>query len=86
VTFASSSVAEHLVRGLLGFTALIVAFVFMMGESLWSIPIALVGVFLLRGCPTCWTIGLIETWSARSTSKLCGNGACEQRAAPASTT
>lgn len=79
MTFASSSVTEHLVRGLFGFTALVVSFVVMMNGSMWSIPLALVGVALLRGCPTCWMIGLMETWSARSTSKVCQDGSCERR-------
>lgn len=74
--FASKSVTEHLVRGLLGFTALVGAFVVMTHESLWSIPLGLVGVALLRGCPTCWTIGLMETWSGRSPSSLCSDGTC----------
>ena len=75
--FASLSIAEHLVRGLLGFTALIGAVVVMTHESLWSIPLALVGVVLLRGCPTCWMIGLAETVTSRSTAKLCRDGPCD---------
>jgi len=74
--FASRSLTEHLVRGLLGFTALVVAFVVMTHESLWSIPLALGGVFLLRGCPTCWTVGLLETvWNSQRSA--CRTGRCD---------
>lgn len=79
MTLASRSLAEHLLRGLLGFTALVVAFVVMTHESLWSIPVALVGVVLLRGCPTCWLIGLTETVTAKrsfSIEKPCEDGSC----------
>lgn len=67
--FASKSITEHLVRGLAGFTALVAAFVVMTHGSLWSIPLALVGVVFLRGCPTCWMIGLMET--SCGTGKSC---------------
>jgi hypothetical protein len=77
VTLASKSLAEHLVRGLLGFTALVGAVMGMLHGSLWSIPLAALGVVLLRGCPTCWMIGLMETVTARSTAKLCSNRACD---------
>jgi hypothetical protein len=77
MTFASKSLTEHLVRGFFGFTALVSAFLVMMHGSAWSTPIALVGVALLRGCPTCWTVGWMEAWSARSTAKICRDGSCE---------
>ncbi len=63
--FASKSVAEHVARGLAGAFALCAA---VLGASshpwlaLLAVPAALV---LLRGCPMCWTLGLIETVQAR---------------------
>jgi hypothetical protein len=75
----SKSLTEHLVRGLVGFAALVGAFLVMLHESLWSIPLAALGVVLLRGCPTCWMVGLMETVTARSTAKVCADGACAVR-------
>jgi hypothetical protein len=62
--FASSSVPRHLVRGVLGMAALVAAFALM---SVWgplTLLIAPVGVVLLRGCPTCWALGLVQTRAA----------------------
>ena len=57
--FGSRTVALHLLRGLLGFTALAGA---LFGGSVMAavllVPAALV---LMKGCPTCWTIGLVQT-------------------------
>jgi hypothetical protein len=47
-----------------------------MNGSLWSIAPALTGIVLLRGCPTCWTLGFLETLSARSTRLVCRDGSC----------
>jgi hypothetical protein len=74
--FGSRSLAEHLFRGLLGFGAFACAFIVMTHGSLWSIALALAGIALLRGCPTCWTLGLLETLSARSTQRVCQDGSC----------
>ena len=51
--FGSKSLTEHLVRGLLGFGAIAVAFIVMLHGSPWSLAFALGGIALLRGCPTC---------------------------------
>ena len=62
--FASRSLFEHLARGAIGATCLAGAVVFGPDHLLaWGlVPIALVA---LRGCPTCWTLGLIETITRR---------------------
>jgi hypothetical protein len=75
---ASSSLTEHLVRGLLGFTALIGAVFVMLHGSMWSIPLLLLAVVLLRGCPTCWMIGLGETLTKRATAEVCRDGSCRR--------
>jgi thiol:disulfide interchange protein len=58
--FASRSLAEHLVRGIAGFSlfALAVWLAPMFWGALLLIPLGLV---CLRGCPMCWTIGFVET-------------------------
>ena len=61
--FASRSVPRHLVRGALGLPMMAAAFVLIP----WAGPLALLLVVpaavLLRGCPTCWTLGLVQTCS-----------------------
>lgn len=58
--FASQSLTEHVLRGLGGFGAIALAF--------WLAPahpaallLLLLGLLFFRGCPMCWTLGLIET-------------------------
>ncbi|MFD3463264.1 hypothetical protein ACFWVM_26410 [Nocardia fluminea] len=74
--FASKSVFEHLVRGGVGFGALIgsIALIPIVGPiSLLLLPVGLVA---LRGCPTCWAIGLIQTISRGRLQRSCDNGRC----------
>ncbi|MEV0111262.1 hypothetical protein AB0H42_33740 [Nocardia sp. NPDC050799] len=74
--FTSASPSEHLVRGAVGFGALVgaVALIPVVG------PIALVllpvGLVALRGCPMCWTIGLVQTLSRGRLQRSCGDGLC----------
>ncbi len=59
--FASRSVPVHLVRGALGLPLMVAAFVLVP----WWGPLALLlivpAAVLLRGCPTCWALGLAQT-------------------------
>jgi hypothetical protein len=60
-TFASSSVPRHLVRGAVGLVLIVAALALV---RVWG-PVALLlllpaGV-ALRGCPTCWALGLVQT-------------------------
>ena len=59
--FASRSVPRHLVRGALGLPLMVAAFVLVP----WAGPLALLlivpAAVLLRGCPTCWALGLAQT-------------------------
>lgn len=58
--FCSRSVSVHLLRGLGAVLLLIAAFA-LGREHVWLWPPLLIGaVVLLRGCPMCWTIGLLE--------------------------
>jgi hypothetical protein len=74
--FASRTLTEHLLRGIVGIGAMIgaVAFAPLGWASLLLVPVGLVA---LRGCPMCWTIGLVQT---------CGRASVERaRPTPAST-
>jgi hypothetical protein len=78
--FASKSLAAHLARGAIGLVALAAA-AFPARVSLWA-PVALLPVALvaLRGCPMCWTVGLIQTIAARARGERprgpCDDGGC----------
>jgi hypothetical protein len=69
--FASPSVARHLARGVVGFTLIVAAF----GLSARGRPLALAlivpGALALRGCPTCWLVGLAQTVSAGRLERSC---------------
>ncbi|AUX44681.1 hypothetical protein SOCE26_061480 [Sorangium cellulosum] len=80
---ASKSIAAHLARGAIGFGSLALA-VHLAPASPWAV-IALVAVALaaLRGCPTCWTLGLIQGVLARARGRraegICEDGSCAPR-------
>ncbi len=65
ITFGSRSIAIHLIRGA-GAAAVLWAGFLASQISPW---LTLLSVFfalwLMRGCPLCWTIGLFETLSFR---------------------
>jgi hypothetical protein len=58
---ASGSVREHLFRGAVGLAAAILAIVLVALLGPISLVLLLVTVFAWRGCPTCWTVGLLGT-------------------------
>lgn len=74
--FASKSVPAHLARGSLGFGLLVgsVALIQFVG------PISLIlfpaGVVVLRGCPACWALGLVQTISQGRIRRTCEDGSC----------
>ncbi len=61
VCFGNRTISLHIIRGILGFGALYGALATMettVWPSLLLLPAAL---YFLKGCPMCWTVGLIET-------------------------
>jgi hypothetical protein len=64
--FASRTVPEHLVRGVVGFGAFVLAgaLAAMVG-AWWTVPLSLglvaVALIAFRGCPLCWSYGLVAT-------------------------
>lgn len=75
--FASKSLSRHLVRGALGFGALIAAFALLPAVGPVSLVLAPVGLLALRGCPVCWALGLAETLSMGRLKRTCADGHCE---------
>ncbi len=59
--FASRSVPVHLLRGAVGIPLLVAAFALVPLLSPWALLLAVPAVVLLRGCPTCWALGLSQT-------------------------
>ena len=67
--FASKSIMEHLLRG--AAAAAFVSLAIMTNTSMPAIALlaALGALVMLRGCPMCWTMGLIETVARRFRSR-----------------
>ncbi|MFD9598186.1 hypothetical protein ACFWA9_36250 [Kitasatospora sp. NPDC059973] len=75
--FASASLPRHLVRGAVGFGGLIGAFALLPVVGPAALPLLPIGVLALRGCPMCWTIGLIQTVSRGRLERSCtADGQC----------
>lgn len=77
--FGSRNLRIHLARGAVGLGALAASVAW--GEQWpWLLVLALpVALIALRGCPLCWTVGLIETVVSRlqgRTSDACRDGSC----------
>jgi len=79
----SKTLTEHLARGAVGLGALACALAVADAHpwlALLAVPVAL---FALRGCPTCWTVGLVQLLIAklrgRPTDGLCRDGSCARR-------
>ena len=85
-TFASTSVARHLTRGAIGFGLIgsAIGLVPVLGPA--SLLLAPAGLVALRGCPTCWMVGLMETISAGRLQRTCTDTGCELHASPTPTT
>lgn len=65
LVYGNRSLARHLARGAIGVTALALA---LRGYDLIGWPALLllgVTIWMLKGCPICWTIGLFETIAAK---------------------
>ncbi|MFJ2897405.1 hypothetical protein ACIO87_21275 [Streptomyces sp. NPDC087218] len=75
--FASASLPRHLARGGLGFGALAGSVLLIPVVGPASLLLVPVGLLALRGCPTCWTIGLLQTVSKGRLRRSCVDGRCE---------
>jgi hypothetical protein len=63
--FGSKTVLAHILRGVIGLSALALAILVARNTDTASVcasvTLAIVALIALRGCPMCWTIGLFET-------------------------
>lgn len=74
--FASASLPRHLVRGVVGFGALIGSVALIPAVGPVALMLLPVGLVALRGCPMCWTIGLMQTVSRGRLRRSCVDGRC----------
>ena len=63
--FASNTLLEHGLRGLVGIGTLWYAVTIAATHPLGSLALGALALLAFRGCPICWTIGLLETASHR---------------------
>lgn len=75
-SFASASLAVHLRRGLVGFVAVALAWFSWPRIGVVALAPAAIGVVALRGCPTCWTIGLVQTVARGRLERRCNGSGC----------
>lgn len=74
--FASRSLTRHLARGAVGFGLIGSAIALTPAVGADALLLALPGAAALRGCPTCWLVGLLNIVSAGRTQRNCAGGAC----------
>jgi len=63
--FASRTVIGHLMRG--GIAAALIAWALLdqASDPAFAVVAILLAVVAMRGCPLCWTLGLVETLGNR---------------------
>jgi hypothetical protein len=70
------ALARHLTRGVIGFGLMGSALVLTTTVGPASLLLFVPGMVALRGCPTCWIAGLIETVSAGRLQRTCSDTRC----------
>jgi hypothetical protein len=78
-SFASPSLSRHLARGAIGFGLIGSAIGLTPSVGPEMLLLAPLGMVALRGCPMCWTLGLVETISAGRLRRSCEDGSCRLR-------
>ncbi|MQY11159.1 hypothetical protein SRB5_12730 [Streptomyces sp. RB5] len=74
--FSSASLPRHLARGAVGFGGLAGALALLPVTGPVSLLLLPVGLLALRGCPMCWTVGLLQTVSRGRLRRSCDDGRC----------
>jgi hypothetical protein len=74
--FKSGSIIEPIIRGILGFGLLALAFLYSTTLGWWTAVLLVAALVCFRGCPTCWTADLVETLLHRKVQKCCTDGSC----------
>ena len=77
--FASKSLVLHLARGAIGFAAFAATPALASQQPWLALPLIAAGLVALRGCPLCWSVGLVQTIAAKLSGKradACIDGSC----------
>lgn len=74
--FKSSRVVGHIVRGALGFGLLLIGLLNSDVFGWWTLLPLAGALVCFRGCPLCWTVGLVETVLHLKSHKGCIDGSC----------
>jgi hypothetical protein len=80
-TVVDRPLARHLARGAVGFGLIGAAIVLGVRVGAPALLPAILGMVCLRGCPTCWTVALIELVTAGGLRGDCGSDGCALRSA-----
>lgn len=75
-TLTSKTIWGHLARGVCGLTFLWIALHYAEEWGWWAAIPGLAALLCLRGCPMCWTLGLVMT-IVEGGGKRCPDGSCE---------
>ncbi|WOB07202.1 hypothetical protein [Piscinibacter gummiphilus] len=67
--FASTTLTGHLLRGVVVFGLLWIAVSMQLDRPVASALAGIGALIVMRGCPMCWTIGLVETVAQRLRSR-----------------
>jgi hypothetical protein len=59
--FATRTLTGHLVRGAVAFGLLWLAIAHQHTHALGAVAAGVAALVVMRGCPACWAIGLVET-------------------------
>jgi hypothetical protein len=73
---ANTPIARHLVRGAIGFGLFGLALALAPSVGPASLLLVVPAMVALRGCPTCWAVGLIEAISAGRLQRTCSDSSC----------
>jgi hypothetical protein len=79
----STSLARHLTRGMLGFGLIGSAVALIPSVGPAALVLVAPGMVALRGCPTCWLVGLVQTVSAGRLQRNCTDTGCALGRSPA---
>jgi hypothetical protein len=63
--FASQTIAAHLMRGAIAAALITWALQHQSSDPAFAVAAGVVAVIAMRGCPLCWTVGLVETIGER---------------------
>jgi len=63
--FASTTIVAHIVRGVVAAALIAWALLHQSSEPAFAVAAVVAAVVAMRGCPLCWTVGLVETIAER---------------------